>query len=52
MSSAKVSIVTFGTCGRSEVNKIHSRGPKTLPGGTPDLMGNRAETSSFTRMRD
>ena len=28
MSSAKVPTVTFGACGRSEVNKMYSRGPK------------------------
>ena len=31
VSSAKVPTVTFGACGRSEVNKMYSRGPKTLP---------------------
>jgi hypothetical protein len=51
-SSANVPIVTFGACGRSDVNSRYSMGPRTLPWGTPKLMGNEGETSSVTLVRN
>jgi len=48
VSSANVPVVKFGACGRSDVNRRYNIGPRTLPWGTPELIGNRAGTSSFT----
>jgi len=52
VSSAYVPIVMFGACGRSDVNRRYSIGPRTLPWGTPELIGNRAETSSLTLVQN
>jgi len=52
VSSADVPVVNFGACGRSDVNRRYSIGPRTLPWGTPELIGNRAETSPFTLVRN
>jgi hypothetical protein len=45
ISSANVPIVMFGAGGRSDVNSRYSMGPRTLPWGTPALIGNKGETS-------
>jgi len=52
VSSANVPVVKFGACGRSDVNRGYSIGHRTLPWGTPDLIGNKAETSTFTLVRN
>jgi hypothetical protein len=39
VSSAKVADVVSGEIGRSAVNRRQSNGPRTLPWGTPALMG-------------
>jgi len=52
LSSANVPIVKFGACGKSDVNRRYSTGPRTLPWRIPELIGNRAETSPFILLRN
>ena len=52
VSSENVPIVTFGACGRSDVNRRYSICPRTLPWGTPDLIGNRAEAFPINLVRN
>jgi hypothetical protein len=44
MSSANCASVMCGEVGKSNVNRILSRGPKTLSCGTPDLIGWEVES--------
>jgi hypothetical protein len=46
VSSANVPIVMFCACGRSDVNSRYSMGPRALPWGTRELIGNKGETSA------
>jgi hypothetical protein len=52
LSSANVPVVKFGACGKSDVNRRYSTGPRTLLWRTPELIGNRAETSPFTLLQN
>ena len=39
VSSSKVLVMVFVDNGRSDVYKVYNKGPRMLPGGTPDCMG-------------
>jgi hypothetical protein len=41
VSSAKVAMVVVGEVGRSTVYMRYSNGPRTLPWGSPSLIGDR-----------
>jgi hypothetical protein len=48
VSSAKVAVMESGEAGRSAVYRWYSKGPKTLPWGTPALTGVRSVRSVLT----
>jgi hypothetical protein len=48
VSSAKVAVMESGEVGRSAVYRRYSKGPRTLPWGTPALTGVRCVSSVLT----
>jgi hypothetical protein len=48
VSSAKVALMESGEIGRSAVYRRYSKGPRTLPCGTPALTGVRSVRSVLT----
>jgi predicted DNA-binding transcriptional regulator AlpA len=50
VSSAKVAVMESGEVGRSAVYRMYSKGPRTLPWGTPVLTGVRSVRSVLTFM--
>jgi hypothetical protein len=45
VSSAKVLMIVVSDCGTSAVYIVYNNGPKMLPWGTPESIGNGGEVS-------